>query len=98
VEVLKGPPEGRPGVFDLRLLPADDPKAKWIVFLRADEEQRTPEVKVWQWAQWSRPYTAELAEAIRHAVVPAEWGPAKDGLRVGLRLRKGEAAAGGPVV
>jgi RNA polymerase sigma factor (sigma-70 family) len=99
IAVLKGPPADatRGGVFDLRLLPGDDPTAKWIVFLLADEDKQVAEVKVWQWAQWSRPYTPELAEGLRKAFLPTEWSPERDGLRLGLRLRQTELKSGEPV-
>jgi RNA polymerase sigma factor (sigma-70 family) len=99
VEVLKGPPADTSGLFDLRLLPADDPKAKWIVFLAAEEEGKpSPEVKIWPTPPWSHPYTPETAEAIRRAILPAEWGSVHSGLQVGLRLRQAEVPVGGPVV
>jgi RNA polymerase sigma factor (sigma-70 family) len=100
IEVLKGPPgdAGRGGLFDLRLLPGDDPAKKWIVFLHADEDGKpTPEVKLLRTVPWSWPFSPETADAIRWAILPAEWGQAKDSLRLGLRLRQDEATAGGPV-
>jgi hypothetical protein len=88
-----------PAVFDLRLLPGDDPKKKFIVFLLHEEEGKpVPEVKPWHWAQWHTPYDPDTAAAIRHLLLPAEWGETKDGLRMGLRLRRTEVPAGHPVV
>jgi RNA polymerase sigma factor (sigma-70 family) len=99
--VLKGPPAdaGRGGLFDLRLLPGDDPNAKWIVFLVSEDDgERVPKVKVWPYGPWSRPYTPELADAIRQAFLPTEWGPDKDDVRLDLRLRETNPRIGEPVV
>src|SRR5262249_16901560 len=99
-QVLKGPPRDRPQVFDLRLLPGDDPKKKWIVFFTAQEDWRTtvPEVKRWPGPQWYVPYDEQTVAAIREALMPAAWGPEKDGLRMGLRFRNATVSAGAPVV
>lgn len=96
-QVLKGPPADRPSVFDLRLLPGTDPKAKFIVFLLADESKAVPEVTPWHWSQWHIGYDAGTAEAIRQLVQPAEWGSEVNGLRLGLRLRQSIVPADGPV-
>ena len=76
-------------------MPGDDPKQKWIVFLRVDEDGRpAAEVKPGPGPQWYVKHDAATAEAIRTALLLAEWGPVQDGLQMGLRLRQGTAAVG----
>lgn len=98
-QVLKGPmaPESR--IFDLRLLPGDDPKKKFIVFLRWDESSKgAPEISILNRSDWYMPYTKEAADAISKLLLPDEWGDEKSGLRMGLRLRKSTVAIGQPIV
>ena len=90
--VLKGPSADNLSVSDLGGIPGDDPKKKWIVFLQAQEHRRgAPEVKRSPVNQWHIPQSDEAVAAIREALMPAEWGEEKDGLRMGLRLRNSTA-------
>jgi RNA polymerase sigma factor (sigma-70 family) len=99
-QVLKGPPRDRPTVFDLRLLPGDDSTKKWIVFLQAQEDWRTtvPEVKRSSGSEWYVPYDEPVIDAIRQALMPVAWGPEKDRLRMGIRMRNDTVRAESPVV
>jgi RNA polymerase sigma factor (sigma-70 family) len=98
VRVLKGPP-GRPEVFDLRLLPADDPKKQWIVFLQAQEEDiGVPAVKLLAGPTWSVPFDDGTAAAIGEALMPATWGETAGGLQMGLRFRDPSVALGSPII
>jgi RNA polymerase sigma factor (sigma-70 family) len=98
VRVLKGPP-GRPEVFDLRLLPADDPKKQWIVFLQAQEEDvGVPAVKLLAEPTWSIPFDEDTAAGIAEALLPATWGETAGGLQMGLRFRDPGVAPGSPII
>jgi hypothetical protein len=100
MEVLKGPPvDGRHGgLADQVRLATKDPEKRRIVFLK-DESEGSPvaRVKIWDESNWTRPYTPELADAIRQAFLPTEWGPERDGLQLGLRSRPADVRAGEPV-
>lgn len=98
-QVLKGPRQPDVSVFDLRLLPGDDPKKKFIVFLKSDDDGgKVPDVKPWPTEKWHLPFTKETVEGIQKVLLPDRWGEEKSGLRMGLRLRKAELMPGLPVV
>jgi RNA polymerase sigma factor (sigma-70 family) len=98
-QVLKGPLLPEVSVFDLRLLPGDDPKKKFIVFLKSnDDGSKIPEVKPWPAEKWYLPYTKETADGIQKVLLPDKWGEEKSGLRMGLRLRTAELKPGQSVV
>ena len=98
LEVLKGPLLPQQSIFDLRLLPGDDPKKKFIVFLKAAEDGKgVPEVKPYSATLWHQPYTPDVAAAIRELLLPTVWGEEKAGLRMGLRLCQANVAAGQPL-
>jgi RNA polymerase sigma factor (sigma-70 family) len=97
-QVLKGPPIGSPEMFDLRLLPADDPKKTWIAFLQVDEDgQPSPVVKLLPGPKWNIENTAGTADAIRLAIQPAFSETNQGGLQLGLRLRATKIDLGQPV-
>jgi RNA polymerase sigma factor (sigma-70 family) len=98
-QVLKGPPLPEISVFDLRLLPGEDPKKKFIVFLKSDDDGVTfPDVKPWPAEKWNLPYSKETADGIQKVLLSNQWGEEKSGLRMGLRLHKAEMVPGLPVV
>lgn len=68
--------------------PPTDKNKQWILFLRIEQDHNlllspiTP-------SGWFAPYSAELAQRIVAAIPqPETWGETRDGLRMGLRLRK----------
>jgi RNA polymerase sigma factor (sigma-70 family) len=98
-QVLKGPIAPEQSLFDLRLLPGDDPKKKFIVFVKSEDDGiKVPEPKPWPTAKWYLPYTKEMADGIRSVGLPERWGEEKSGLRMGLRLREPTVGVGKPVV
>jgi RNA polymerase sigma-70 factor (ECF subfamily) len=80
----------------LEKLAADQPDARWIVFLRCVAEAGpVPELYPVAPGGWARLYSAKLAREVKDAIpLPRQWGKAKDGLRLGLRLRTPRPAVG----
>lgn len=96
-EVLKGPLKPEASMFDLRLLPGEDPKKKFIVFVEETDHDGRVQLKRLSGDVWHLPYTAETARSIRQAIEPTNWSEEKAGIRLGLRLRKSIVTIGQPV-
>jgi RNA polymerase sigma factor (sigma-70 family) len=93
-EVLKGstpPAKGYGFTFDvegLKDLPASEPDKKWIVFLRSLEEvDHKPIISPLPRKGWYIPFDPAAVAALKAHVPPMQWGEARNGLKLGLRVR-----------
>jgi len=98
-QMLKG--SGHTGSIYLKQIdgmemPLADETRQWIMFLRAEPDPR----RLYPVAPtgWFLPYSRGLARKISEAVPLSQaWGSVAGGLRMGLRTRKSQLAADGPI-
>lgn len=72
---------------------------RWVLFLREDGDGRgVPALYPVRRKGWFMPYSEEPVKKIEAAIVlPKEWGRPVKGLKMGLRLRKGQFGIGEPI-
>jgi hypothetical protein len=89
-QVLKGSKVSFSNIQEIDVIekPPTDKNKQWILFLRIEQDHNLLLSPVTP-GGWFAPYSEELAQRVIAAIpLPDTWGETRDGLRMGLRLRK----------